>query len=71
MIKCFAGKLKAVKSVLKSKSGASMWEYLLVIAIVCVIGAALLAVINGDGGISTMWQGLVNKFSSLLNIGST
>lgn len=49
------------------KSGGSLWEYLLVIVIVCVLGSGLISVITGSGGIASLWNGLYTKFTNLVN----
>ena len=57
-------------SAVKSRSGASLWEYLLVIVIVCVLGAGLINVISGEqNGIAALWTQLYAKFTQLVNIG--
>ena len=56
-----------IDKLLADKKGASLWEYLLVIAIVCIIGAALISVISGGSGIAALWTNLFNKFSSLIS----
>lgn len=58
---------RQIKRILADKSGASLWEYLLVIAIVCIIGAALISVISGGTGIASIWNALFAKFSSLIS----
>lgn len=60
-----------VKAAMANKKAASLWEYLLVIAIVCIIGGALISVITGSGGIASLWNGLMTKFTSWLNLAPT
>lgn len=56
-----------VKTVLADKSGASLWEYLLVIVVVIVIGGAVIAAVSGDNGIGSIWTNLMNRFNTLIN----
>lgn len=53
---------------LQDRSGASLWEYLLLIAIVAVIGGVLLSAITKDnGGIESLWDTLFDRFNDTLN----
>ena len=52
---------------MKDRSGAALWEYLLVIVIVVVIGGVLLSAIKGSNGIGKIWNNLFNQFNNLTN----
>lgn len=54
--------------VLSNNGGAALWEYLLVIAIVCIIGAALITALQGSNGIGALWNGLYAKLSGLIGL---
>lgn len=60
-----------VRYALSNTSGASLWEYLLVIALVCVIGGIIIAAVSGNNGIGTLWDTLMDKFKSLINGGTS
>lgn len=54
------------------KKAASLWEYLLVIAVVCIIGAALISVVSREGGgIASLWQQLFGKIQALVEAGTS
>lgn len=55
-----------IAEVLSNNGGAALWEYLLVIAIVCIIGAVLITAIQGQNGISALWNQLFGRLSSLI-----
>ena len=56
-----------VKAAIKDRSGASLWEYLLVIVVVIVIGGAIIGVVGGNNGISKIWSNLMSRFNALIN----
>ena len=57
-------KIKAI-TLAANKKAASLWEYLLVIALVCVVGGILLQVIGP--GIRSLWTTLLSRLTDLVN----
>lgn len=55
------------KYILSDNRGASLWEYLLVIALVCVIGGIIIATVSGNNGIGAIWDTLMARFRTLIN----
>ena len=58
--------MKKVRNLLISDSGDQMTGFLIVILIVVVVGAVFLTVYQG--GITEIWNGIVNKMKSVFGI---
>ena len=65
MKKRMANALLKARSVLTSKSGDQMTGWLIVVLIVVVVGAVFMTLYQDS--ISTIWNSIVTKITSLLN----
>ena len=65
MKKRMANALLKARSILTSKSGDQMTGWLIVVLIVVVVGAVFMTLYQDS--ISTIWNSIVTKITSLLN----